>query len=90
MRNENLSLRWCSALLGKQEVNEFEIGTVENKTALIVTRFDRTADGGKIRPEDFAQILNKPRGVTSQASTMRAMKTSQPQLRSIPPALRST
>jgi serine/threonine-protein kinase HipA len=62
VRNENLSLRWCSALLGKQEVNEFEIGTVENKTALVVTRFDRTADGGKLRLEDFAQILNKPRG----------------------------
>src|SRR5207244_1114921 len=62
VRNENLSLRWCGALLGKQEVNEFEIATVEDKTALVVTRFDRTANGGKLRLEDFAQILNKPRG----------------------------
>lgn len=62
VRNEALSLRWCAALLGKEEVNEFEIGTVEDKTALIVTRFDRTTDGGKLRLEDFAQILSKPRG----------------------------
>jgi len=30
--------------------------------ALIVTRFDRSADGQKLRLEDFAQILSKPRG----------------------------
>jgi serine/threonine-protein kinase HipA len=33
------------------------------ETALIVTRFDRSADGGKLRLEDFAQILCKPRGL---------------------------
>jgi serine/threonine-protein kinase HipA len=64
VRNENLSLRWSAALLGKDEVNEFTLGTVAilNETALIVTRFDRKPDGTKLRLEDFAQILNKPRG----------------------------
>lgn len=64
VRNENLSLRWSAELLGKDEVNEFALGTVAvvGETALIVTRFDRTADGGKLRLEDFAQILGKPRG----------------------------
>jgi serine/threonine-protein kinase HipA len=64
VRNEHLSLRWSAELLGKAEVNEFTFGTVAilNETALIVTRFDRTPDGGKLRLEDFAQILNKPRG----------------------------
>ena len=38
------------------------MSTVTNETALIVTRFDRTKDGSKLRLEDFAQILNKPRG----------------------------
>jgi serine/threonine-protein kinase HipA len=64
VRNEALSLRWSAELLGKEEVNEFAIGTVAvlDETALIVTRFDRKPDGGKLRLEDFAQILNKPRG----------------------------
>jgi serine/threonine-protein kinase HipA len=64
VRNEQLSLRWAAELLGKDEINAFELGTVSilNETALIVTRFDRTPDGGKLRLEDFAQILNKPGG----------------------------
>jgi len=64
VRNEALSLRWSAELLGKDEVNEFTIGdvAVANETALIVTRFDRSADGGKLRLEDFSQILCKPRG----------------------------
>jgi serine/threonine-protein kinase HipA len=64
VRNENLSLRWSAELLGKDEINEFTLGTVAvlNETALIVTRFDRKSDGSKLRLEDFAQILNKPRG----------------------------
>jgi serine/threonine-protein kinase HipA len=62
VRNEALSLRWSAELLGKKEVNAFETGSVSNETALIVTRFDRTASGAKLRLEDFAQILNKPRG----------------------------
>jgi serine/threonine-protein kinase HipA len=64
VRNEQLSLRWSGELLGKGEINEFVVGTVSvlNETAVIVTRFDRKPDGGKLRLEDFAQILNKPGG----------------------------
>jgi serine/threonine-protein kinase HipA len=64
VRNESLSLRWSAELLGKDEVNTAEVNTVAvlNEPALIVTRFDRTPQGGKLRLEDFAQILNKPRG----------------------------
>jgi serine/threonine-protein kinase HipA len=65
VRNENLSLRWLVALLGAGEVTGFTVGRVAdeiNETALIVTRFDRTTGGGKLRAEDFAQILRKPRG----------------------------
>jgi len=64
VRNEGLSLRWTAAVLGKSEVTEFTFGQVAvlNETALIVTRFDRTKDGKKLRLEDFAQILCKPRG----------------------------
>jgi serine/threonine-protein kinase HipA len=63
VRNENLSLRWSAAVLGENEVNAFRLGRVNllNETALIVTRFDR-ANGTKLRLEDFAQILCKPRG----------------------------
>lgn len=64
VRNEALSLRWSAAVLGAGEVNRFtnaEIAVV-NERALIVTRFDRTADGAKLALEDFAQILCKPRG----------------------------
>lgn len=64
VRNENLSLRWSAEILGKDEVNEFTLGNVAvvNEPALIVTRFDRKPDGSKLRLEDFAQILSKPRG----------------------------
>lgn len=64
VRNESLSLRWTAAVLGKEEVTEFDLGQVGvvNEHALIVTRFDRTKDGKKLRLEDFAQILCKPRG----------------------------
>jgi serine/threonine-protein kinase HipA len=64
VRNESLSLRWSAALLGNAEVNAFEVANVSvlDEQALIVTRFDRTSDGGKLRLEDFAQILNKPSG----------------------------
>lgn len=64
VRNEALSLRWSAELLGKDEINEFVVNTVSvlDETALIVTRFDRKPDGAKLRLEDFAQILNKPRG----------------------------
>jgi serine/threonine-protein kinase HipA len=64
VRNEALSLRWSAELLGKEEVNEFTLGNVAvlNEPALIVTRFDRKTDGTKLRLEDVAQILGKPRG----------------------------
>ena len=64
VRNEALSLRWAAAVLGANEVTTFALGQVGvlNETALIVTRFDRTKDGKKLRLEDFAQILEKPRG----------------------------
>jgi len=64
VRNEALSLRWSAAVLGVKEVTAFALGQVvpQNETALIVTRSDRTPDGQKLRLEDFAQILSKPRG----------------------------
>lgn len=65
MRNENLCLRWCAAVLGPDEVTQFQLGQIAglNEIALVVTRFDRTVDGQKLRAEDFAQILCKPRGL---------------------------
>jgi serine/threonine-protein kinase HipA len=65
VRNEALTLRWAAAVLGKSEVCEAKLGRVAvvNEIALIVARFDRTADGQKLRLEDFAQILCKPRGL---------------------------
>lgn len=64
VRNENLSLRWAAEVLGKQEVCGFELGRVSvvNEIALVVTRFDRGPEGQKLRLEDCAQILSKPRG----------------------------
>lgn len=62
VRNEALSLRWTASILGANEVNEFTLGQVNNETALVVTRFDRAEDGQKLRLEDFAQVLSKPRG----------------------------
>jgi serine/threonine-protein kinase HipA len=64
VRNELLSLRWITKILGKNEVNECCIKHVAalDEMALIVTRFDRGAGGEKWRLEDFAQILNRPRG----------------------------
>lgn len=64
IRNEALSLRWTAAVLGASEVTTFTTGQVStlDEAALIVTRFDRTSSGEKLRLEDFAQILCKPRG----------------------------
>lgn len=63
VRNEFLTLRWCAAVLGESEVTEFKLAHVSgiNEQALVVTRFDRTPGGEKLRLEDFAQILCKPR-----------------------------
>ena len=64
LRNEILSLKLASDILGPEEVTRFENGPVEGipEPALLVERFDRTPDGGKLRLEDFAQILTRPRG----------------------------
>ena len=64
VRNERLSLRWATAMLGADEVTAFTLDRIAemDEQALVVTRFDRTADGHKLRAEDFAQILCKPRG----------------------------
>ncbi len=64
VRNEALSLRWSAAVLGAREVNEFTLAfiPVVNEQALVVTRFDRRPNGEKLRLEDCAQILCKPRG----------------------------
>ncbi len=64
VRNEYLSLRWTAAVLGNPEVNPHALGRVAelDEIALIVTRFDRAPEGAKLRLEDCAQILCKPRG----------------------------
>jgi serine/threonine-protein kinase HipA len=64
VRNEALSLRWTASVLGKDEVNEFSLShiSIVNAIALVVTRFDRGQAGEKLRLEDCAQILCKPRG----------------------------
>ena len=67
VRNEALSLRWTAAVLGKSEVNVFTQGLVHplDEYALVVTRFDRGSKDEKLRMEDFAQILCKPKGQES-------------------------
>jgi serine/threonine-protein kinase HipA len=64
VENELLTLRACAALLGPTEVPTIRRGKVEGfeDLALIVKRFDRTDANEKLRLEDFAQILSKPRG----------------------------
>jgi serine/threonine protein kinase HipA of HipAB toxin-antitoxin module len=46
-----LSLRWSAAVLGAREVNSFVLADIPhvNELALVVTRFDRTAKGEKLR-----------------------------------------
>lgn len=63
VRNEALSLRWVATVLGRKEVIEFRLARVSvfDETALIVTRFDRQENGEKLRLEDCAQILCKPK-----------------------------
>jgi serine/threonine-protein kinase HipA len=64
VRNEALSLKWAASVLGASEVNAFDLAQVSivDELALVVTRFDRGANGEKLRLEDCAQILCKPRG----------------------------
>ena len=62
--NEALALKAARLLLGRDQVAEAERAVVEGipRPALVVHRFDRTPEGEKLRLEDFAQILSKPRG----------------------------
>lgn len=64
VRNELLSLSLAADILGRDRVTGFRTGFVEgfDEPCLIVTRFDRTADGALLRMEDMAQILARPRG----------------------------
>lgn len=61
--NEALALKAARLLLGRDQVVEAEPAVVEGipRPALVVRRFDRTPEGEKLRLEDFAQILSKPR-----------------------------
>lgn len=62
--NEHLTLTCCRRLLGADAVTESERAVVEGiaRPALLVKRFDRTLEGARLRLEDFAQVLSRPRG----------------------------
>lgn len=63
--NEDLALEACRVLLGSDEVTYAERTWLADRqnVALAVRRFDRTPTNDKLRMEDFAQILCRPRGV---------------------------
>lgn len=63
VQNENLSLTLAREVLGEDEVTRAKPATVQGLpgVALLVERFDRHGEE-RLRLEDFAQILNKPRG----------------------------
>jgi serine/threonine-protein kinase HipA len=63
VQNENLSLELGREILGNTEITKAKPGVLAGieGLALIVERFDRAGDE-KLRLEDFAQILGKPRG----------------------------
>ncbi|WP_430414030.1 type II toxin-antitoxin system HipA family toxin [Parasphingorhabdus sp.] len=63
VQNENLSLALGREILGDSEITAARIGTLQGVegVVLLVERFDRD-DGERLRLEDFAQILSKPRG----------------------------
>lgn len=61
--NEALTLGLARELLGEEHVTAATQGNVDGfGHALIVERFDRTRDDQKLRLEDLAQVLAKPRG----------------------------
>lgn len=63
VRNEALTLTLARILLGPREVAESTHADVEGLGhALIVTRFDRTESGAKLRLEDLCQVLVRRRG----------------------------
>lgn len=61
--NEVLTLTAARILLGSTHVVKAERAIVRGiaEPALVVQRFDRTAEGEKLRLEDLAQVLSKPR-----------------------------
>ena len=63
VQNEHLSLQLARQVLGPDEVTNAAPATLQDidGVALLVERFDRK-DGERLRLEDFAQILGKPRG----------------------------
>lgn len=63
VQNEHLSLQLAREVLGVSEVTKAEISILAgiDGIALLVERFDRVGED-KLRLEDFAQILGKPRG----------------------------
>jgi serine/threonine-protein kinase HipA len=63
VQNENLSLQLAREVLGVGRVTAAKVGTLRgiDGIALLVERFDREGER-RFRLEDFAQILNKPRG----------------------------
>ena len=64
VRNELLTLRFAQDVLGLKQVTAFKTAFVTgvDELALVVKRFDRAESGEKLRLEDFAQILCRPRG----------------------------
>lgn len=65
VQNENLSLTLAREVLGEAGVTKAQLGTLReiDGIALLVERFDRNGEE-RLRLEDFAQILGKPRGRT--------------------------
>lgn len=63
VQNEDLSLRLAREILGNDRITIATRGTLRGieGIALLVERFDRQ-NGDRLRLEDFAQILGKPRG----------------------------
>lgn len=62
IENEYLTTLACKKLLPEDDFVESHIGSVEGigNSALIIKRFDRTADGTRIHFEEFNQLLEKP------------------------------
>ena len=60
--NEYLTTMALKALLPDDKIVDLHMGTIEGLTeqALIITRFDRTADGQRIHFEEFNQLLGYP------------------------------
>lgn len=68
VRNEFLAMRLAGEVLGRAETANVRLGAVDGRPglALLVQRFDRNPRHEKLRMEDLAQILLKPRGSAGQ------------------------